>query len=166
MLRYDLDTLEPMVAKPHQVDNVAPIQEVAGTRIDQAFIGTCTNGRLEDLRAAAEVLRGKRVAVRTLVIPASVAIFRQAIAEGLIEDFLAAGCVVEHPGCGPCIGVQGGVLGDGETVFSTANRNFYGRNGAATSLIYLGSPRAVAASALRGVICDPREAAAREEAGA
>ena len=156
VLRYDLSKLVPVVAKPHQVDNRASVEEVAGTPIDQAFIGTCTNGRLEDLRAAASVLRGRRVSVRTMVIPASVEVYRKAIAEGIIDTFLAAGCVVEHPGCGPCIGVQGGVLGEGETVISTANRNFYGRNGAKTSLIYLASPMTVACSAVTGRITDPR----------
>jgi len=157
-LHYRLEDLVPVVAKPNQVDNRATVTEIEGTPIDQAFIGTCTNGRLEDLRLAASVLRDRRVQVRTMVIPASVDIFRKAIAEGLIDIFLRAGCVVEHPGCGPCIGVQGGVLGENETVISTANRNFYGRNGARTSLIYLASPLTVAASAVEGRICDPRRA--------
>ena len=157
-LHYRLEDLVPVVAKPNQVDNRATVTEVEGMPIDQAFLGTCTNGRLEDLRLAAAVLRDRRVQVRTMVIPASVDIFRKAIAEGLIDIFLRAGCVIEHPGCGPCIGVQGGVLGENETVISTANRTFYGRNGARTSLIYLASPLTVAASAVEGRICDPRRA--------
>lgn len=155
-LYYHLENIVPAVAKPHLVDHYAPVTEVEGTEIDQAFLGTCTNGRLEDLRQAAAVLRGKQVKVRMLVIPASVDIYRQAIAEGLIDIFLEAGCTVGHPGCGPCIGVSGGVLADNEVVISTANRNFYGRNGARSSCIYLASPLTVAASALNGIICDPR----------
>lgn len=154
-LTYHLEDIVPCVAKPHTVDNYAPVREVVGTPVDQAFIGTCTNARLEDLRISAAILKGHRVAVRTIVIPASVAIYRDAIREGLIDIFLEAGCTVSHPGCGPCIGVSGGCLADGETVISTANRNFKGRNGAKTSQIYLASPATVAWSAVNGCISDP-----------
>lgn len=156
-LRYRLDDLVPAVAKPHKVDNYAPVREAAGTKIDQAFLGTCTNARLEDLRQAALILKGRQVKVRMIVIPASVEIYQRAMAEGLIDLFLEAGCTVGHPGCGPCIGVSGGVLGDGEVVISTANRNFLGRNGAGSSRIYLASPMTVAYSAVCGEIRDPRE---------
>lgn len=156
---YRLDSLVPCVAKPHAVDNYAAISEVVGTKIDQAFIGTCTNARLEDLRVSAAILKGRRVAVRTIVIPASVEVYRNAIKEGLIDCFLESGCTVSHPGCGPCIGVYGGCLAEEETVISTANRNFLGRNGARTSKIYLASPATVAWSAVNGCIGDPREAA-------
>lgn len=155
-LTYHLEDIVPSVAKPHTVDNYAPVAEVLGTKIDQAFIGTCTNGRLEDLRVCADILKERQVAVRTIVIPASVAVYKAAIEEGLIETFLSAGCTVSHPGCGPCIGVSGGCLADQETAISTANRNFRGRNGAKTSQIYLASPATVAASALHGCISDPR----------
>lgn len=157
VLHYHLEDIVPSVAKPHKVDNHAPVAEVAGTIIHQAFLGTCTNARLEDLRLAAKVLRGQHVKVRTIIIPASVEIYRKANAEGLIDVFLEAGCVLEHSGCGPCIGVSGGVLADDEVVVSTANRNFYGRNGSRSSSIYLASPLTVAYSAICGEIRDPRE---------
>ena len=155
-LCYHLEDIVPSVAKPHKVDNYAPVTEVEGVRIDQAFLGTCTNARLEDLRLAASVLKGHHVKVRTIVIPASVEIYRRADKEGLIDIFLEAGCTLEHPGCGPCIGVSGGVLADDEVVISTANRNFYGRNGSRSSRIYLASPLTAAYSALFGEIRDPR----------
>lgn len=155
-LHYRLDDIVPSVAKPHKVDNYAPVTQVEGIHIDQAFLGTCTNARLEDLRLAAGVLKGHHVKVRTIVIPASVEIYRRANEEGLIDIFLEAGCTLGHPGCGPCIGVAGGVLADDEVVISTANRNFYGRNGSRSSRIYLASPLTVAYSALHGEIRDPR----------
>lgn len=156
ILHYHLEDIVPCVAKPHQVDNYAPISEVVGTKIHQAFLGTCTNARLEDLRQAASILQGHQVSVRMLVIPASVEVYRKAMAEGLIDIFLEAGCVVEHPSCGPCIGVSGGVLADDEVVISTANRNFFGRNGSRSSCIYLASPATVAYSAVQGEISDVR----------
>lgn len=159
VLHYRLDDLVPCVAKPHKVDNYAPVTEVVGTKIHQAFLGTCTNARLEDLRQAAAVLRGHQVKVRMLVIPASVEVYRKAMAEGLIDVFLEAGCVVQHASCGPCIGVSGGVLADDEVVISSANRNFYGRNGSRSSKIYLGSPMTVAYSAVQGEISDVRDCA-------
>lgn len=156
-LTYTLDALVPGVAKPHAVDSYSMIEEVIGIPIDQAFLGTCTNGRLEDLRLAADVLRGKRVKVRTIVTPASCAIYEQALEEGIIMDLLHAGCTICHPGCGPCIGVSGGVLANDEVCISTANRNFCGRMGSLSSKIFLASPMTVACSALHGEIRDPRE---------
>lgn len=154
---YDLKDIVPAVAKPSSVDNYAPITEVLGTKIDQAYIGTCTNGRIEDLRIAASILAGKKVKVRTVVTPASCRIFEEAIAEGLITKLLLSGCTVCHPGCGACIGLCGGVLGDGEVCITTANRNFLGRMGSHLSEIYLASPASVAYAALNGEIRDPRD---------
>jgi homoaconitase/3-isopropylmalate dehydratase large subunit len=157
-LSYDLGSIVPGVAKPHTVDNYAEIGEVKGTKIDQGFIGPCTNGRLEDLRAAAEVLKGRKVAVRTIVIPASWDVYRDAMRDGTLEVLLEAGCIVCNSGCGPCLGAHMGTLAPGEACISTANRNFKGRMGDKESFIYLASPRTVARSVLAGVIADPREA--------
>ena len=154
-LHYDLETIVPSVALPGRVDNYATVCSVSGKAINQAFVGTCTNGRLEDLRMAAQILKGRRVAVRTIVQPASVEIYLAALKEGLIEIFMEAGCVVNHPGCGPCVGVCGGVIGDGEVCISTANRNFTGRMGSLSSEIILASPATVAASAIEGAVSDP-----------
>lgn len=156
-LRYRLEDIVPALALPGRVDNFSPVSENEGRRITQAFIGTCTNGRIEDLRAAAGILRGRRAAVRTIVQPASVEIYRQALREGLIDIFMEAGCVVNHPGCGPCVGVCGGIIGEGDVCISTANRNFTGRMGSRQSEIILASPATAAASAVKGCICDPRE---------
>ncbi len=164
-LTYDLSELEPAVALPGRVDNWAPVTEIEGKSIDQAFIGSCTNGRIQDLREAASIIRGNRVAVRTIIQPASVEIYREAIKEGLIEDFLAAGCVVNHPGCGPCVGVCGGILADNEVCVSTANRNFTGRMGSRTSELILASPMTAAASAVAGCISDPRKYIRKEAQG-
>jgi 3-isopropylmalate/(R)-2-methylmalate dehydratase large subunit len=157
--RYDAAQLEPYVACPHRVDNVKPLSAVRGTHIQQAFIGTCTNGRLEDLAAAAEILRGKRVArgTRLIVIPASAQVFSDAMARGYIQTFLDAGAVIGVPGCGPCMGNHLGVPAPGEVTISTANRNFRGRMGTREAEIYLASPAVVAASAIAGAIADPRE---------
>ena len=157
VLHYDLSSIVPAVAKPHSVDNYATVREVEGTPVHQVCIGTCTNGRLSDLQIVADALRGKHVCVRTIVIPASCLVYQQALQKGLIEDHLLAGCTVSHPGCGPCIGLGGGVLGDGETCVTTANRNFKGRMGSREGLIYLASPATAAASALAGCITDPRD---------
>ncbi len=159
VLEYDVSELAPQVAKPHTVDNVVPVTEVVGTRIDQALIGTCTNGRLEDLEIAAAILRGKHIAphVRLLILPASREVLLAAIARGYIADLVAAGATLLNPGCGPCLGAHQGCMAPAEVTISTANRNFKGRMGSKKAFIYLASPATVAASALRGVITDPRE---------
>lgn len=160
VVEYDVSNLAPQIAKPHTVDNVVPVTEVIGTKIDQCLIGTCTNGRLEDLRAAADILRGRHIApgVRLLVLPASREVLLAALEERLIGDLVAAGATLLNPGCGPCLGAHEGAMAPGEVTLSTANRNFKGRMGSKEAFIYLGSPATVAASALAGVISDPREA--------
>jgi 3-isopropylmalate/(R)-2-methylmalate dehydratase large subunit len=159
VIEYDVSTLEPQVARPHTVDNVAPVSEAAGTRVDQAFIGTCTNGRLEDFEVAARILRGRKIApsTRLLILPASREVLLAALAEGLVTDLVNAGAVVLNTGCGPCLGAHEGVMAPGEVTVSTANRNFKGRMGCKDAEIYLASPATVAASSLRGEIVDPRE---------
>ena len=156
---FDASAIGPMVAKPHAVGNVSPVEEVAGTPIAQGYIGTCTNGRLEDLKIAADILRGRKVHpdVRLIVAPASKQILLDAIAAGYIQDLVEAGAVLVTPGCGPCVGTHNGVPSDGENVISTANRNFKGRMGNSNAFIYLGSPATVAASVIEGVITDPRK---------
>jgi homoaconitase/3-isopropylmalate dehydratase large subunit len=140
------------------VDNVKPVVEVEGEKIDQAFIGSCTNGRLEDLRLAAKILKGKKVNqnVRLIIIPASQEIYAKAIEEGLIEIFLESGGIVCNANCGPCLGGHMGLLGENEVCISTSNRNFIGRMGSKKAKIYLASPATVAASAIKGEIIDPR----------
>jgi 3-isopropylmalate/(R)-2-methylmalate dehydratase large subunit len=159
VLHYNVEKLVPQVAKPHRVDNVVPVNEVAGLQIDQALIGTCTNGRLEDLQAAADILRGKNVApwVRLLVLPASREVLLEAIDAGIIGDLVVAGATLLNPGCGPCLGAHEGCMAPGERTISTANRNFKGRMGSREAEIYLASPATVAASAVAGVIIDPRK---------
>ena len=154
----DASALEPQIACPHTVDNVKPIGAVEGTKVHQIVIGSCTNGRLDDLEVAAGILRGHKVAegVRMLVFPASGRIYTQALLKGYLADFVQAGAVVMNPGCGPCLGVHEGALGDGETALSTTNRNFKGRMGNPQSEVYLCSPAVAAASALTGTITDPR----------
>lgn len=156
---YDASQLEPMIAKPHRVDNVVPLSEARGTRIQQAFLGTCTNGRLEDLAAACEVLRGKQIArgTRMVVIPASSEVLKEATRLGYISVFLEAGAVIGVPGCGPCMGNHMGIPAPNEVTISSANRNFRGRMGTRESEIYLASPAVVAASAVAGRIVDPRD---------
>jgi 3-isopropylmalate/(R)-2-methylmalate dehydratase large subunit len=153
------DVREPMVAVPPKPSNAVGVTEVEGTKIDQAFIGSCTNGRLEDLRIAAKILKGRRVEkyTKAIIIPASQKVLSDALAEGLIATFVEAGAVVGPPTCGPCMEAHMGILGPGEVSISTANRNFQGRAGDVTSEIYLASPATVAASALKGKISDPRE---------
>jgi 3-isopropylmalate/(R)-2-methylmalate dehydratase large subunit len=157
MVEYDGAQIEPMIACPHSVDNVKPLSEVRGIPIDQAFLGTCTNGRLDDLAAAAAVLEGRRIAPgkRMIVIPASEAVYLAALQAGYLETFIKAGAVVESPGCGPCMGNHMGVPAEGEVSISSANRNFRGRMGTKESEVYLASPAVVAASAVAGVIESP-----------
>lgn len=153
-LEYDVTDLEPQVAFPCRVDNVRPVSELEGTRIDQVFIGTCTNGRLEDLEAAAKIIKGHKVAVRTLVIPASREVLLKALQLGIIEILVEAGAMIGPPGCGPCLGAHMGVLGDGEVCLSTSNRNFPGRMGKGGS-VYLASSATAALGAIKGYITDP-----------
>jgi 3-isopropylmalate/(R)-2-methylmalate dehydratase large subunit len=158
VIELDVGELEPQVACPHTVDNVKPIAAVAGRQVDQVVIGSCTNGRLDDLAVAAEIVRGKKLAGRTrmLVFPASSRIYRQALARGYVTALMEAGAVVMNAGCGPCLGVHQGALGDGEVALSTTNRNFRGRMGNPNAEVYLCSPAVAAASALAGAIVDPR----------
>ena len=152
-----MSNLEPQIACPHTVDNVKSIKEVKGTKINQIVIGSCTNGRLDDLEIAAKIIKGKKVAqgVRMLIFPASARIYNQALARGFIGEFMKAGAVVMNSGCGPCLGIHEGALGDGEVALSTTNRNFKGRMGNPKSEVYLCSPAVAAASAMKGVITDP-----------
>jgi len=159
VVNLDITNLEPQVSCPSSVDNVKPVSKAAGVQINQAFIGSCTNGRLEDLQLAAEILKGKKVkdGVRMLVIPASQEVYMAALKEGLLEIFVEAGGFVCNPTCGPCWGGHFGVLASGETCISSSNRNFIGRMGSPEASVYLASPATVAASALTGKITDPRE---------
>ncbi len=156
---YDVTDMEPVVAAPPSPDNVVPVTEVRGVRVDQCFIGTCTNGRIEDLRQAARVLAGRRVhpEVRLIVIPASPHVYRQALEEGLIQIFLEAGAAVGTPTCGPCIGGHMGVLAEGEVCVSTSSRNFIGRMGHRASQVYLANAAVAAAAAVAGKIVHPAE---------
>jgi len=155
----DVSKLEPVVSFPHTVDNTRKISEVEDVKIDQVYIGTCTNGRLEDLRIAADILKGRHrhPDTRLIVIPASREVFIKAMKEGLLEIFMEAGASIESPGCGPCVGIHKGVLADGERVLSTQNRNFKGRMGNPEGFIYLASPATAAATAIEGKIADPRK---------
>jgi homoaconitase/3-isopropylmalate dehydratase large subunit len=146
------------VAKPHTVDNVCDVTEVEGTSIDQAVLGSCTNGRMEDLVVAEAILRGRKVSdsVRLIVVPASREIYLQAIESGIISSFIRSGAIVVNPGCGPCLGAHQGALAAGERAITTTNRNFRGRMGSPEAEVYLASPATVAASAIEGAIADPR----------
>jgi homoaconitate hydratase family protein len=159
VLAYDLDGLEPQIACPHTVDNVMPVAAVAGKPVNQVLIGTCTNGRLEDLEAAAAIFKGRKVhrSVRVLVIPASWEVYREALDSGALAVLVEAGCVILNSGCGPCLGAHEGLMAAGEICLSTSNRNFQGRMGHRDSEIYLASPATAAATAVTGVITDPRE---------
>ncbi len=158
-LVYDLSKIAPVVACPHTVDNVKPIDEVADIKIDQCLIGTCTNGRLNDLEVAADILKNKKINpnTRLLILPASREVLREALKRGTISTLIDSGAVILPPGCGPCLGAHQGVLAPSERCLSTANRNFKGRMGCRDAEIYLASPATVAASAIYGKITDPRE---------
>jgi 3-isopropylmalate/(R)-2-methylmalate dehydratase large subunit len=154
---FDCSKIEPMVALPHLPSNGVPIAECVGKEMDQAYIGSCTNGRIEDLRIAGKILKGKQVAIRTIVVPATPTIWKQAKDEGLFDIFYDAGCVIAAPTCGACLGGFMGVLAEGEKCISTTNRNFVGRMGHPKSEVYLASPATTAASAVEGKLTDPRK---------
>ena len=156
-LKYQAEDFVPVMACPSQVDKIRNVTEVEGTVIDQVFLGSCTNGRLEDLRSAAEVLDGKKVApfVKMIVTPASRKVYEEALREGILEKLIEAGAIVTHPGCGLCCGRTGGILSDGERVVATNNRNFLGRMGTSKVEIYLASPKTAAACAIAGKIVNP-----------
>ena len=155
-ITYNAEDLVPVLACPSQVDNIKPVTELAGTSVDQVFIGSCTNGRLEDLQCAAAILKGKKVApfVKLIVTPASRKIYKEALADGTLETLVEAGAIVTHPGCGLCCGRTGGILTDGEVVVATNNRNFLGRMGTSKVKIFLASPATAAASAIAGKIVE------------
>ena len=155
----DLSTLMPTVSFPHLPDNTRTIDEVGDVKIDQVVIGSCTNGRMDDLRVAAKILEGRKVAdgIRVIVIPATQKIYLQAMEEGLLKIFIEAGAIVSTPTCGPCLGGYMGVLAEGERCISTTNRNFVGRMGHVDSEVYLASPAVAAASAITGKITGPRD---------
>ncbi|KAF0133193.1 MAG: 3-isopropylmalate/(R)-2-methylmalate dehydratase large subunit [Candidatus Saganbacteria bacterium] len=158
-IEIDVSAMEPQIAKPHTVDNVCNVSEVAGTPIQQGYIGTCTNGRLEDFEIAAKILKGKKISkdCRLIIAPASKEIMLEMIKTGIYQSLIESGAVAVTPGCGPCVGTHNGVPSDGENIISTANRNFLGRMGNRNSFIYLASPATVAASMIEGKIADPRE---------
>jgi 3-isopropylmalate/(R)-2-methylmalate dehydratase large subunit len=166
-VEIDVSGLRPLVAFPHLPENVRPAREAGDVRIDQVVIGSCTNGRIEDLRLAAEILRGRKVAkgLRCIVIPATPAVYRQALREGLFDVFLDAGAVISPPTCGPCLGGHMGILAGGERCVSTTNRNFVGRMGARSSEVYLASPAVAAASAVTGRITDPAQIVGEQQGG-
>lgn len=155
---FDVSRIKPMVSMPHSVDNVSEASSLKGVRIGEAYLGTCTNGRIDDFKAAAKVLKGRRVhqGVKMIVAPSSRQVYLEALKTGLVDIFIKSGAVIVAPGCGPCVGTHNGVPSDGEKVISTANRNFKGRMGNPSAFIYLASPATVAASAVKGCISDPR----------
>ncbi|MGQ9679152.1 MAG: 3-isopropylmalate dehydratase large subunit [Candidatus Bathyarchaeia archaeon] len=159
VIRLNAGELEPQVACPHKVDNVKPVEKVAGVKIDQVFIGSCTNGRYEDLEVAASILHNRRIhpSVRLIIVPASKDIYLNALKNGIIETLMQAGALVSNPSCGACFGGHIGILAAGEVGLSTSNRNFKGRQGSPEAEVYLSSPATAAASAITGVITDPRE---------
>lgn len=158
-VEYDVSKIKPQVSSPHQVDNAVGIDKLKEVKIDEAFLGTCTNGRLQDLKVAASILKSKKVSpgVRLIIAPASREIYLEALKKGIIDIFIKANAVVIAPGCGPCVGTHCGIPADKEVVVSTANRNFKGRMGNPSAFIYLASPATVAASAIKGKITDPRK---------
>ncbi len=158
-LEYDVSKLEPHVACPHLVDNVKPVSEIAGKEIHQALLGSCTNGRLEDLAIAAKMLKGRKIPmdVRMIVIPASWEVYGEAMDKGFLKTFINAGAVIINPGCGPCLGAHQGLLAPGERCISSTNRNFQGRMGSKDAEVYLASPAVVTASALLGKIAHPND---------
>jgi 3-isopropylmalate/(R)-2-methylmalate dehydratase large subunit len=173
--RYEAGSIAPQVAKPANPENAVPVGEVEGTPVDQLFVGTCTNGRFEDIRVVADVIEGEELApgVRMVVVPASGEAYQRMLDSGVLATFVDAGAIVQSAGCGPCFGTHQGVLGDGDVCLATANRNFPGREGSMDSSVYLASPATVGASALYGEITDPRrvettrydDAPVRAEAG-
>ncbi len=164
--RFDVSELEPLVALPWAPENIKPVGEIAGEAMDRVFIGSCTNARLSDLRIVADILRGNKVAVDTLIIPGSKGVYRDALREGLFDIFMDAGATVSAPTCGACLGGFMGVLGPGEKCLSTTNRNFVGRMGHPTSQSFLANPAVAAATAVVGAIAHPKDVAARELATA
>ena len=158
IINYNISELEPQIACPHTVDNVKSVSEVKGTRINQVLIGTCTNGRIEDLKIASEILKDRKISknTRLLVFPASMEIYAEAMELGILQELVRSGAVIMNPGCGPCLGAHEGALAPGEICLSTANRNFKGRMGCKEAEVYLASPATVAASALCGEITDVR----------
>jgi 3-isopropylmalate/(R)-2-methylmalate dehydratase large subunit len=165
VVQIDAADLVPVVAFPHTVDNVKPIREAKGIKINQVFVGTCTNGRLEDLKVAADMIKGKKKhsGVRMIIVPASKAVFLDALRAGYIKTLVEFGAAIMAPGCGPCVGVHEGILGDGESCIATMNRNFKGRMGNPEGFIYLASPATAAAAAMAGEIVDPREFLAKRK---
>lgn len=159
LLVFDVSDMQPQVSIPHSVDSAKPARELGNIKINEAFLGTCTNGRLQDLRVAVKILKGRKVAsdVRLIVAPSSRSILLEALKLGLIDTLVKSGAVIVAPGCGPCVGTHNGIPADSEVVISSANRNFKGRMGNPKAFIYLASPATVAASAVKGFICDPRE---------
>jgi methanogen homoaconitase large subunit len=158
-MHFDIGDLEPQIACPNDVDNVKDISKIEGTAVDQCLIGSCTNGRLSDLKDAAEILEGRKISddIRLLILPASREIYQQAIHLGYIDTFINAGAIICNPGCGPCLGGHMGVLSEGESCISTTNRNFKGRMGDPNSSVYLSNSKVVAASAITGVITNPKD---------
>jgi methanogen homoaconitase large subunit len=158
-LHFDITDMEPQIACPNDVDNVKGISQIEGTSIDQCLIGSCTNGRLSDLKDAAEILENQKINddIRLIILPASREIYREAMHLGYIDTFIDAGAIICNPGCGPCLGGHMGVLSEGESCISTTNRNFKGRMGDPASAVYLSNSKVVAASAIAGVIANPKD---------
>ncbi|OQX55366.1 MAG: 3-isopropylmalate dehydratase large subunit [Candidatus Cloacimonas sp. 4484_209] len=159
VFEYNISKLKPQVAFPHSVDNVKSVSEAKGIKVNQVFIGSCTNGRLDDLEVAAKILNGKHIAknVRLIIGPASKNIYSSAMKEGLFDIFISAGAVIINPGCGPCLGAHQGIIADGEVAVATTNRNFKGRMGSPEGKVFLASPATAAATAITGTITDPRD---------